>query len=457
MLKSTVLTVALGCAGFAAMGLVPVDVGAFDLIRRAGAQEPQADPQSELERLAADARSRRGNAAAQRAYGMALLQAQRYNEAERFLRNASRLSDESLSSLYDMARIPFARGDYRRSRGACRALERKDRRAVLTAVCRARAFLVWNRAGRAFDELESALAQDSNNYEALLALGDAHRLRAEVTEAESAYRRAIAANGSTSEPHFGLGLLYSNARRDADALEALRAARRLDRANVEIAFELGKRVRGDRARSLLQQVIAAQPDHIEALVALADVDRQAGRLDDAIRQLRQALEHNDNNAAAQTALGLTLLAKDEKDEAELTLRRSLELLPHQPDVVLALGELHESRNQHQDAFAQYRHAADLDPRNPAGMLHAAALALRLNRDVLATGFLDRLLQVHANNASALALYGDAMRARGDRAAAKQYYERALHGEGALDRPRVQRAIREVSQRQQRRQVHRAVR
>jgi predicted negative regulator of RcsB-dependent stress response len=74
------------------------------------------------------------------------------------------------------------------------------------------------------------------------------------------------------------------------------------------------------------------------------------------------------------------------------------------------------------------------------MLRAARLALSQQRDVLASGFLDSILRVQAEQADALALYGDVMIARSDRTQARQYYERALRA-GTTERARIEAALR----------------
>jgi len=119
-------------------------------------------------------------------------------------------------------------------------------------------------------------------------------------------------------------------------------------------------------------------------------------------------------------------------------------VPNSPVAVLALAELLARQERPEEAFEQYRHAADLDARNPLALLRAAELAVRLHREVLAAGFLDRLLQQHATYAPALALYGDIMKARGDRNRARDHYQRALRGgEGQIDRARVQASLRQL--------------
>lgn len=411
----------------------------------------------DLATLEAAARSNRRDAAAQTAYGRALIEAQRFREADRVLRTAARLQGDSVEALFEVAKVAFAQDDYRASRRACRALERKSRNHVLTHVCRARAFLVWNRSGRAFEEVEAAIGVDPNHFEALLALGDAHRLRAQLSESEEAYRRAIGIDGNRWEPHYGLGLLYSNARREAPALEAFRAASRLDTNNPDIQYELAIRVGGDEAKGLLQSAVASRPQWVEALVALADLEMAAGENAAARGHYETVLEQQETNAAAHIGLGRLLLEANEVEAGERALRRALELVPNSPEVALALGDLYRRQERYQDAFAQYRQAAALAPSAPVGLLRAAALALELRRGTLATGFLDRYLQGKPNSAPALALYGDVMAERRDYPAARRYYQRALRGRGEIDRNEVQRKLRELPAGNQRNTVMRATR
>lgn len=403
-----------------------------------------AAQETRLEELGAQARQNRRDADAQSAYGHALLRAGRYREAERALRAAARLQRGDREALYDVARVAFARGEYRPALNACRAVERGARDSVLARVCRARAFLVWNRSARAFEELEADLSEDPDHYEALVALGDAHRLRADVAEAESAYRRAARAKSDAATPHLGLGRLYAAAGRTEDAVRALRRAHELDSTHPEIQFELGSLLGGSaRARELLAQAVAGRPSWPEAQVALGQAQIEAGQFAEAEATFARAIELSDTYAAAHLGLGRAKAAQGDFEGAEAALERAIELVPNSQEAVLALAKLYEATERESRAFAQYRHAADLDRTNPAPLLEAARLALRENRDVLAVGFLDRVLQQHANLSAALELYGDAMAARGNRTEARQYYQRALRGEGEVDRAAIQRALRSL--------------
>lgn len=405
---------------------------------RASAQE------TELPRLREAARAGARDYAAQRALGMALLRAGHYREATTQLQRAARLQARSLDALYDVARVSFAEGDHHASEAACRAMGRLQKAAVLTQVCNARSDLVWNRSARAFEQLDAALAQESTHYEALLALGDAHRLRAAVSDSESAYQRAITARSTEADPHLGLGRLYAAAGRHDDAVRELRAALAIDATYPDVQYELGRALSGTpEGRAFLQQAVAGRPDWPEAETALGDAELAAGSLDAAEAAYRAAIAARADHAPAHTGLGRVLVARSDFAGAEPELRRAIELVPNDPQAALALGDVLAHTEREEEAFEQYDHAADLDPHGSAALVRAAALAHAMRRDSLASAFLDRLLEGQPTVAAALALYGDIARARHETAAARDYYTRALAGTGEVDRSHVEQALREI--------------
>lgn len=416
---------------------------ALTLALGAGSASYASAQETELPRLREAARASARDYAVQRELGMALLRAGHYREATTQLQRAAHLQARSLEALYDVARVPIAEGDHSRSEAACRAMGRLQKAAVLTQVCNARADLVWNRSARAFEQLDAALAVEANDYEALLALGDAHRLRAAVTESESAYQRAISARSTEADPHLGLGRLYAAAGRRDDALRELRAALALDRTSPDIQYELGRLLNDEEGRGFLQSAVAGRPGWPEADTALGDAMLAAGSLDAAEAAYRAAITARRDHAPAHTGLGRVLVARADYAGAEPELRRAIELVPNDAAASLALGDVLAHTEREEEAFEMYEHAADLDPRGSQALVSAAALAHHMHRDSLASAFLDRLLEGQPTVASALALYGDIARARHETAAARDYYTRALSGTGSFDRSHVEQALREM--------------
>lgn len=378
---------------------------------------------------------------AQLALGRALLDAGRFREATQALTRAARLRRTDPAAQYEPIRVHFAEGNHQRARAACRAIERVARDSALARVCTARAFLAWNRSGRAFEELEAALAQSPDDYEALLALGDAHRLRAAVPEAEAAYRRAIAVRPGSSEPHLGLGMLYAQANRSADALAALRRAHELAPESPDVDYWLGRLQTGEPAVQHLRDAVANRPGWAPALASLGDALSASGQHQEAIGIFRQAIRADAHLASARAGLGRALMQAGNLEEAEAALNQAVQLVPNDAESATALADLFARTDRVEEAYAQYRRAADLDPQNPEPLTSAARLAVAEGRPVLAVGYLQRVLAAHPSHAPALALLGDVMRQRSDNAQARELYQRALSGTGDVDRSAIQSALR----------------
>jgi tetratricopeptide (TPR) repeat protein len=401
---------------------------------RASAQE------TELPRLREATRVAPRDAAAQRALGMALLRAGRYREARQQLDRTARLSRGSLEALFDVARVAFAERDHRASETACRAMGRAQKAAPLTRVCEARSDLVWARSARAFEELDAALAADPSFYEALYTLGEAHRLRAATAEAEAAYQRAIAARPSEAGPHLGLGRLYAAVNRRDEAVRAIRRALELDGLDPEAQFELGRLLANEEGRELLQRAVAGRPAWPEAQTALGDLLFAASQHEGAEAAYRAAIAARADHEPAHAGLGRTLVARGDLAAAEASLRRALEIVSNDQSAMITLGDVLSRTARTEEAYESYRAAYGFDTRNAEPMLRAARLALAQQRDVLASGFLDSILRVQPEQGDALALYGDVMIARSDRAQARQYYEHAVRA-GTSERTRVEAALR----------------
>jgi len=392
--------------------------------------------ESQLDGLRAAARSGPRDYDAQVAYGRALIDAGRFRQATQALTRAARLRRDDPAAQYEPIRVLFAQREHRRARAACRRIARAAAESAIAHVCTARAFLAWSRAGRAFEELELALQQNPSDYEALLALGDAHRLRAAVTEAESAYGRATAANPQASDPHLGLGQLYAQAHRDADALAALQRAHALAPHDPDVDLALGRVLEGPEAVTHLREAVANRPGWAIATAELGDALLAVGEAEEAVSTYRAAIQADSHLAHARAGLGQALIASGDLPAAEAALNEALELVPNDGNSTMALADVFARTERIEEAYSQYRRAADLNARSPEPLVRAARLALQEQRPVLAVGFLQRVLGVHENHAPALKLMGDVMRGRNRTDQARDYYQRALQGTGEIDREAV---------------------
>ena len=420
----------LAQSGFGALVILAV---ILPVPRLSEAQSPT------LESLREQASQRRRDLEAQTSYAAALTRRQRFRRARSVLRAARHLDSEGAIIPFELARVAFTEGSYHRTRAACRAMMTEQ--PALGHVCKARAFLLRNRAARAFEELNEAIELSPNEFEAWLALGEAHRLRAEVRRAERAFREAIRLDRESPLPHAGLGHLYVAASRNDAAVAAFRKALQRDPHDPDTLFALSRLVDRVERRDLLERAVTVRPQWADALTAYGVALGAAGQMRDALQALERAVEVDAQQTEAHIALGQLHLSGGRYTDATSSFERALAIVPNATAARMGLAEVLAASGQIERAFAAYQTASSVDPSDPEAHLRAARLALRTGRDVLAAAFLDRVLEKHPNLAAAHALYGDVMTTRGDANSARRHYERALRGEGAVDASDVNEALR----------------
>jgi len=143
---------------------------------------------------------------------------------------------------------------------------------AVAAVERARVFLRRGDAERAVGPLEVAVKQAPNNADAWLLLGNAYDRLGTSAKAEAAWKSAVKADTTLSEPHYRLGRLLMDQNQAGAALAQLRLAAPKVPANAvwtpDFYFQLGyaERARGTRpaAVAALKKYLTLAPSDAPA-------------------------------------------------------------------------------------------------------------------------------------------------------------------------------------------------
>lgn len=301
---------------------------------------------------------------AQQAFEQAesLLRGRQVEPAIRVLREILRRQPNEVNSLRLLGSIRLAQNDTEAAIAHLSLAVKHAPGFSQAAVDLARAYRRGGRLDDAVRCLQGCVALAPDNSDAWQLLGDTLVERGDMLSGRDAFRRAAAA-----DPH---------RQEIAAALSALRQGRR---RTAEQAF-----------RGILKN----QPNHVAALVGLANIALDANAVDDAERLLRHALkiapnldtvwrglarvhseraDYNGAEAAAERALALALDNADcwtmlgtvqawglRPERARAAFERALELKPDQPRVWLSLGHVLKTIGERQACERAYQRAADLD-------------------------------------------------------------------------------------------------
>jgi len=245
-------------------------------------------------------------------------------------------------------------------------------------------------------------------------------------------REAVALDRNLWEARFDLGVLLADGGALAEAEDHLAAAARVAPEAQEVAFALGevRRRRGDfkAAAEGLGEFLKAHPAagdvrslHIASL-------RDAGQLDRAVQEAREALLRKPADAGALAELALCHLAKNEKEAAQLIVRQALDANPRSAAAHRVAGIVAFASGDDALAFQSFHKAQQEDPRDATARLDMGAVLLRAGAYGKAEEQYRAILKVVPDDVGATIGLAAAVRGLGKAEEARRLLERALERE-----------------------------
>ena len=163
-------------------------------------------------------------------------------------------------------------------------------------------------------------------------------------------------------------------------------------------------------------------------VQLANAQRRAGKLDEAIETLRAVLRVEPRSAPALNALGMVYEARGQHELADLVLHRALDIDKESKaaaDVYNNLGLVALARRRDQEAFADFDSASRLDPSLTVARRNKAMVYLDCGDYARAAEELRAVTKADPTDVEAWNALGVAERGQGKFDAAQTAYEKAL--------------------------------
>jgi protein O-GlcNAc transferase len=138
-----------------------------------------------------------------------------------------------------------------------------------------------------------------------------------------------------------------------------------DTADVGILFGTGAKYHQEGrladAEACYRRVLAAQPQHTDALNMLGVIAQQVGRSDMAVDLIRRAIDTNGTNPAYFYNLSVALRAQSKLQEAIAAARQAVRLAPDMTEAHFCLGLNLDDEGKLDEAAAAYREVIRLTP------------------------------------------------------------------------------------------------
>lgn len=182
--------------------------------------------------------------------------------------------------------------------------------------------------------------------------------------------------------------------------------------------------RGEGA-GLVDRSIERAPRNAAFLNNRAQLLAEAGRGEEAMRDLKRALMLEPRFHAALCHLGSLLRRHGRHDEALAAFRRAIALDARQPDAHVGLGNVLRERGDRAGAAAAYQAALAIDPGHASARYNLGALHLEAGEAAAAEREFRRALERDPRNPYALNNLGVALRESGRADEARECFEAAL--------------------------------
>ena len=215
--------------------------------------------------------------------------------------------------------------------------------------------------------------------------------------------------------------------KDSEALfrQALEVTENNCLAHNNLGAALAKKGQIDEAIRQLQEALRLQPHFAPACNNLANALLLKGQIDEAIGQYQEAIRLNPDHAEAHYNLGTALLLKGQTDEAIRQFQEAIRLKPDHPLAHYNLGNAFLLKGQMDEAIRQYLEALRLNPNHAEAHYNlGTALGSKGQTDEAITQY-QEAIRLNPGNADAHYNLGLALASKGQTEEAIRRFEGTL--------------------------------
>jgi predicted O-linked N-acetylglucosamine transferase (SPINDLY family) len=194
---------------------------------------------------------------------------------------------------------------------------------------------------------------------------------------------------------------------------------------LQRALELHHKGRFAEAEGLYATILAARPDHFDALQMLGVIKLARGDHATALKLTASAMQARPNSPQALLNYGLVLNALDRHEEALATFDKALGFRAKFPEAHNNRGSVLASLGRLDEALGSYKRALALKPDYAEALYNLGNALRRLDRHAEAIEHFDRALALRPNYAKAHCNRGASLEALERHADALACFDRAL--------------------------------
>jgi len=213
--------------------------------------------------------------------------------------------------------------------------------------------------------------------------------RGYLEQAEVSFRQALEDDPSSAEALYGIGSVYLNQNKNAEARDLFERCVKLQPTYPDTLPDAWNNMgvlatregRIPEAIENFQRALQLNPRHLLALDNLGSAYRLQKRWDDARQVLERALESAPDDPEANYSLGMVYAQTNDTEKAYEYLQRALKARPVYPEALNNLGVLYLMTRRRDDAVASFEKCIRVAPKFDQAYLNLARVyAIEGDRD-----------------------------------------------------------------------------
>jgi tetratricopeptide (TPR) repeat protein len=211
--------------------------------------------------------------------------------------------------------------------------------------------------------LKGAAAADAQNLQLRLALAHGCLWSKQYQCVLDTYHEILTLNAESAEADMLAGEAQDELKDHAGAIEQFRAAVKADPKEPDVHFGLGYLLWGQRrypeAASEFQAELANNPNHVQAMIYLGDTEMQMSHPEIAEPLLEKASRIDAGRELAHLDLGIVYADAGRKDDALREMKEASRLVPEDINVHWRLGRLLKAMGKTDEAKAEFEKASSI--------------------------------------------------------------------------------------------------
>jgi tetratricopeptide (TPR) repeat protein len=350
------------------------------------------------------------------------------DDAVKEVEDAIKRAPDRSASYSSLGALQMIRGNRDEAEAAFKQAAAMNPKSAQGYLALANFYLAAGRQREAETQLKTALSVDPKDELANRALGYFYLSASRGAEAEAPFKTfADVARGSTGK--LTLADYYISVNRMPDARRTLEAVPQNDGQSYLTARLRLARLEvqsGDRKRAyaLVDDVLAKDPQNVDALLVKAQLLVSDGKSAEALAAVRDAVAKDPRSAQAQYSLGRLLVAERDAQNAMNAFSEAVKLNPNLGEAELELAKLHFDGGRI-DLAEQFARSAATKVGNGEAHILLSHIDLLKGRVDSAERTLTALLKANPGSPVVQTEFGRLQLVRKNRSEARAAFERAL--------------------------------